>query len=111
MCCGSRETWGLYRFSHPTRTLRGRTVKLVLVGTRNGKPVVNISFAAIVMFLSNMVGVGIAFLFEAVAPEWPILVNNLGTIGFMFSLAPPLVILGFVLHGLTRPPNQMTKLD
>ena len=86
-------------------------MKLVLVGTRNGKPVVNFSFAAIFMFLSCIFGVGMAFLFEAVAPEWPVLVNNMGTIGFMLSLAPPLVVSGLVLQGLRAPPSQMTKLD
>ncbi len=86
-------------------------MKLVFVGTRNGKPVVNFSFTAIVAFLSCVVGVGLAFLFEAIAPEWPILANNMMTIGFMISLTPPLVILGFVLQGLRAPPDQLAKLD
>jgi hypothetical protein len=103
----NRVKWALFINQHAW----GRMMKLVLVGIRDGKAVVNFSFAAVVAFLSCIIGVGLAFLFQAVAPEWPILTNNMQAIGFIITVTPPIAIVGSVAKGLRAPPDQLAKLD
>ena len=83
-------------------------MRFSFVGTRKGKPAVNLSFTLIVGFLSAVICTGIALLIGVVAPESAIV----DTVGWAVSFLPPLLIVMMgVLRGLKTPPDQLPKLD
>ncbi len=83
-------------------------MRLSFVGTRDGKPAVNVSFTLIAGFLIAVICTGIALLIGAVAPESSIV----DTVGWAVSFLPPILIVTMgVLRGLKTPPDQLPKLD
>ena len=83
-------------------------MRFTFVGTRNGKPTINWSFALPAALLLCLVCTGAALLLGAIAPDLSII----RTIGWAVSTLIPLMILMFiVLRGLNTPPDQLPKLD
>ena len=83
-------------------------MKFVFVGTRNGKPTVNLLVALPVAVLLVAGCVGLSFLLGALVPDMP----NKATIGFAIStLVPSVIIVLSVVRGLNTSPNELPKLD
>ena len=82
-------------------------MRFAFVGTRNGKPTVNWSFASVAAVLLVAVSTGIALLLGAIAPDWPMI----STIGWAISLTPLMIVTAGVLRSLNTPADQLPKLD
>ena len=83
-------------------------MRFVFVGTRDGKPTINWSFALVAAVLLVAFCTGISLLLGTLAPDVPIV----GTIGWAIStLIPLMVCMAGVLRGLNTPPDQLPKLD
>ncbi len=83
-------------------------MRLAFVGTRNGKPTINWSFAMIAAVLLCAVCTGVALLLGALIPDMP-MARTIG--GVISTLIPLTILMASVVRGLNTPPDQLPKLD